>query len=230
MLSYHEHNEITRVPEILDALQRGENVALVSDAGTPLVCDPGYRIVAAAVEAGISVAPLPGASAAITALTGSGLPTDEFWFIGFLPPKSAARRNTLSQIAKHPGTVIVYESPHRILETLEDMADLLQDRPVVLARELTKLYEEFIRGTAGEIRETLIRNHSARGEMTLLIGKRDPHEPDLDAEAEIARLEQDGVARMDAIKAVAKRMGLPKREVYRLAAGQGNNRPDKSRD
>lgn len=230
MLSYHEHNETTRVPEILDALKRGENVALVSDAGTPLVSDPGYRIVAAAIEAGISVAPLPGASAAITALTGSGLPTDEFWFIGFLPQKAAARRNTLSEIAKHLGTVIAYESPHRILETLEDMADLLKDRPVVLARELTKLYEEFIRGTASEIRASLIKNQSARGEMTLLIGKRDPHESDLDAEAEIARLEQEGSARMDAIKAVAKRMGLPKREVYRLAAGQGNNRPDKRRD
>lgn len=230
MVSYHEHNEVARVPEILDALNRGESVGLVSDAGTPLLSDPGYRIVTAAIAKGVKVSPLPGASAAVSALMGSGLPTNEFWFIGFLPPKSAARRNLIAEISGHAGTVIAYESPHRILESLAEMAEFLQDRPVVLARELTKLYEEFIRGTAASIRAHLLENQSARGEMTVVIGKREQREADLDAEAEIERLQQQGMARMDAIKAVAKRMGVPKREVYRIAEGQGSNPPGKRRD
>lgn len=235
LLSYHEHNETARVPDILDALQRGEGVALVSDAGTPLLSDPGYRIVTAAIAGGLTVIPLPGASAALTALAGSGLPTNEFWFIGFLPAKEGARRQILAQIAAHAGTVVAYESPHRILETLEQMSEILKDRPLVLARELTKLYEEFIRGNAAEIHAHLVRNQSVRGEMTLIIGKTEAHETDLDPEAEVARLQGQGMARMDAIKAVAKRMGIPKREVYRLAEGrlaegQGSNRPDKRRD
>jgi 16S rRNA (cytidine1402-2'-O)-methyltransferase len=230
LVSYHEHNEMARVPEILEALQRGENVALVSDAGTPLLSDPGYRIVTAAIAQGVSVIPLPGASAALTALTGSGLPTDEFWFIGFLPAKAAARRQILSQIALHSGTVIAYESPHRILETLDEMSEILKDRPVVLAREVTKLYEEFIRGTAVDIREHLVRNESTRGEMTIIVGKSQAREADLDPQTEIGSLQEQGIARMDAIKAVAKRMGLPKREVYRLAEGCSSNRPRKRRD
>jgi len=230
LLSYHEHNELARVPEILSSLRGGESVALVSDAGTPLVSDPGYRIVTAAVAEGVTVIPLPGASAALTALAGSGLPSNEFWFIGFLPSKASARRQILSQIAGHSGTVITYETPHRILETLAEMSELLKERPVALARELTKLYEEFVRGTAAEIREHLIRNQSVRGEMTLVIGAMEVHETDLDAAAEIARLEEQGMARMDAIKNVAKRMGLPKREVYRLAEAQGSNPPGRRRD
>jgi 16S rRNA (cytidine1402-2'-O)-methyltransferase len=230
LISYHEHNELARVPDVLDALKRGESVALVSDAGTPLLSDPGYRLVTAAVESGFSVVPLPGASAAVAALAGSGLPTDEFWFVGFLPSKATARRNALSKIAEHPGTVIAYESPHRILDTLSDMVEILKDRPVVLARELTKLYEEFVRGTAGEIHAHLVRNQSARGEMTIVIGKSEQREPDIDADAEITRLQQAGMPRMDAIKAVAKRMGLPKREVYRRAERQGSSRPDKRHD
>ena len=230
LLSYHEHNETTRIPEILEALQAGENVALVSDAGTPLLSDPGYRIVTAAVSAGIAVVPLPGASAALAALAGSGLPTDEFWFVGFLPQKSAARRKLLSEIAQHTGTVIAYETPHRILEALIDIQEILANRPVVLARELSKVYEEFIRGTAAQVREHLIENQSVRGEMTLVIGKSEKKETDLDAGAEITRLEQEGMARMDAIKAVAKRMGLPKREVYRLAERQGSNPLGRRRD
>jgi 16S rRNA (cytidine1402-2'-O)-methyltransferase len=230
LVSYHEHNEIARVPEILDALNRGESVGLVSDAGTPLLSDPGYRIVTAAIAKGIKVTPLPGASAAVSALMGSGLPTDEFRFVGFLPPKAAARRKLIADIAGHTGTVIAYESPHRILESLADMAELLQDRPVVLARELTKLYEEFVRGTAASIRAHLLENQSARGEMTLVVGKREERETNLDAEAEIERLQQQGMTRMDAIKAVAKRMGVPKREVYRIAEGQDSNPRGKRRD
>ena len=229
LLSYHEHNELARVPEILEALRRGENVALVSDAGTPLISDPGYRVVTGAISEAITVVPVPGASAALTALMGSGLPTDEFWFIGFLPSRASARRALLTEITEHTGTVIAYESPHRILEVLQDMAEILKDRPVVLARELTKLYEQFLRGSAAEVRMRLIESQAVRGEMTLLIGKREKHQPDLDAESELMRLQQEGMPRMDAIKAVAKRMGLPKREVYRLAEEQGNNPPGKRR-
>ena len=230
LVSYHEHNELARVPEILDALNQGDNVALVSDAGTPLISDPGYRIVTAAIAEGFNVTPLPGASAAISALMASGLPTDEFSFVGFLPPKTAARRKFIAGIVEHPGVVIAYESPHRILEALEDMADLLHDRPVVLARELTKLHEEFVRGTAAGIRAHLMENQSARGEMTLIIGKREERQTELDAEAEIERLQKQGMARMDAIKAVAKRMGVPKGEVYRMAEGQGSNPRGRRRD
>ena len=230
LVSYHEHNELARVPEILDALNRGDNVALVSDAGTPLLSDPGYRIVAAAIANGVTITPLPGASAAIAALMGSGLPTDEFWFIGFLPPKVGARRKLIAEIARHAGTVIAYESPHRIVETLADIDELLRDRPVVLARELTKIYEEFVRGTATIIRSHLLASQSVRGEMTLVIGKREERESDLDPEAEIERLQQQGMARMDAIKAVAKRMGVPKGQVYRIAEGQNNNPRGRRRD
>jgi 16S rRNA (cytidine1402-2'-O)-methyltransferase len=240
LLSYHEHNEIARVPDILDALERDENVALVSDAGTPLLSDPGYRIVTAAIERGFPVVPLPGASALLAALAGSGLPGVDFWFIGFLPPKASARRRRLLQIADHDGTVIAYESPHRILESLNDIDEILKDRPLVLARELTKIYENFLRGTAAEIRARLVETQSARGEITLVFGKIEAHERSLDAEAEIARLEQEGMPRMNAIKAVAKRMGLPKREVYRFSHRQpgddspheapGSNRPDKRHD
>jgi 16S rRNA (cytidine1402-2'-O)-methyltransferase len=229
LLSYHEHNELARVPEILQALEREENVALLSDAGTPLVSDPGYRLVNAAIEAGARVVPVPGASAAITALMGSALPSDKFWFIGFLPSKAGARRKAIAAIQDHSGTVIAYESPHRIIETLDDIAELLKDRPVVLARELTKIYEEFVRGTAAEVRARIVAADAVRGEMTLLIGKRDEHEPDLDPQAEISHLQEQGTSRMDAIKAVAKRMGLPKREVYRLLEGQGSNSTDKRR-
>jgi 16S rRNA (cytidine1402-2'-O)-methyltransferase len=229
LLSYHEHNELARLPEILAALERGENVALISDAGTPLLSDPGYRVVSGAIARNIKVVPLPGPSAALAALAASGLPTNDFRFLGFLPPKAAARRKLLSEIAEHPGSVIAYESPHRILESLDDMAEILKDRPVVLARELTKLYEEFIRGSAESVKAQLISNQAVRGEMTIVIGKRDEIEADLDAEAEIGRLQREGASRMDAIKAVAKRMGLPKRKVYQLAEGQGSNQRDKRR-
>ncbi len=226
LVSYHEHNEAARVPEILEAINQGDNVALVSDAGTPLLSDPGYRVVTAAIAAGVQVVPVPGACAVLAALAGSGLPTDEFWFVGFLPAKAGPRRKLLAEIAAHEGTVVAYESPHRIIETLSDVTEILSNRPIVLARELTKMYEEFIHGTAAEVSARLTKNQ-ARGEMTLLIGKAERSETDLDAGSEIARLQEEGVPRMQAIKAVAKRMGLPKREVYRLAEEQGSNRSDK---
>ena len=150
MVSYHEHNESGRAAELVERLTRGGSGALVSDAGTPLISDPGYRLVQAAIAAAIPVVPIPGASAAVSALSAAGLPTDAFRFCGFLPPKSSQRRKTLEQLKPETGTLIFYETPHRILEALEDVAAVMGSRPVVVARELTKLHEEFLRGTAAE--------------------------------------------------------------------------------
>ena len=230
LVSYHEHNEAARTAEILAALERGESVALVSDAGTPLVSDPGYRVVTAAIEHGFPVVPIPGASAALTALAASGLPTDEFRFIGFLPSKAGARRKALEELANETATVITYESPHRILEALADMAEILGTRRIAVARELTKIHEEFLRGTAQSIREQLAQRSAVKGEMTLLIGRSEKTAAIADPLAAIHRLEQEGRDRMEAIKAVAKQMGLPKRELYRLVTEQGSNPGGKDRD
>jgi 16S rRNA (cytidine1402-2'-O)-methyltransferase len=231
LIAYHEHNEASRSAEIVQMLQREESVALVTDAGTPLVSDPGYRVVTAALEAGMIVIPIPGASAVLAALAASGLPTNEFRFAGFLPPKQFARKKALQELSSETATLVVYESPHRILDTLADIQEVMGSRPVVLARELTKLHEEFLRGSAGEIREQLQARSSVKGEITLVIGRAqeqsgmagDPLEA-------IAALQNAGVERMEAIKSVAKQLGLPKREVYRLAMERGSSSPDKRRD
>lgn len=233
LISYHEHNELARTKEILELIERGDSVALISDAGTPLVSDPGYRIVTAAIQARIAVVPLPGASALLCALAASGLAADEFRFIGFVPQKAAARRKKLLELVEESATVVVYESPHRILECLGDMNEILGDRPLVLAREITKIHEEFLRGSAREILNTLEQRGSVKGEITLVIGAAARGQSALiaDAAEEVARLETEtGLDRMEAIKAVAKKMGLPKREVYRLAAKRGNNRQRKRPD
>lgn len=227
LISYHEHNELTRTPEILAALQNGQSVALVSDAGTPLVSDPGYRVVSAAIENGFSVVPVPGPSAILSALTASGLPTDQFRFIGFVPQKAGARRKTIEALKRETATVIAYESPHRILDCLAEMAEILGDRRLVLARELTKLHEEFLRGTAQSILEDLQARPAIKGEITLVIAGSEGEVELDDPVAEIERLEGEGMPRMEAIKTVAKQMKLPKREVYRLSAERGNNPVDK---
>jgi 16S rRNA (cytidine1402-2'-O)-methyltransferase len=214
-VSYHDHNEATRAAELASRLLAGENVALVSDAGMPLVSDPGYRIVRAAVENGIDVVPVPGASAAVTALAASGLPTDAFHFGGFLPAKSGQRRNLLEKLRHEEATLVFYEAPHRILETLDDIAAVLPQRQVVVARELTKIHEEFLRGTAAEIRASLAARDAIRGEITLLIGKATGPEPDgVPLEEAVENAIRGGMSRMDAIKHVARTRGLPKREVY----------------
>jgi 16S rRNA (cytidine1402-2'-O)-methyltransferase len=228
-IACHEHNERTRAQEIVDILQRGDSVALVSDAGTPLISDPGYRVVSAVIEAGLTVVPLPGASAALAALAASGLPTNEFRFVGFLPPKQTARRKLLAALADEMTTLILYESPHRILESLQDITAEMGKRPVVLGRELTKLHEEFLRGSAAEIHAILTARDSVKGEITLVIGPAAVELSNADPLEEIAQLEAQGISRMDAIKTAAKRLGLPKREVYRLAAEQGNNPAGKRR-
>lgn len=227
LVSYHEHNEAARTAELLGKLQHGESVALVSDAGTPLVSDPGYRVVTAAIEHGFRVVPIPGASAALAALAASGLPADEFRFIGFLPSKAGGRRKALEELVHETATAIAYESPHRILEALADMTEILGDRRIVLARELTKIHEEFLRGTAQSIREELEQRSVVKGEMTLLIARSQKGMDIADPLIEIQRLERDGLDRMQAIKTVAKQTGLPKRELYRLVTEQGSNRPGK---
>lgn len=214
VVSYHEHNESARSAELVRRMEAGENIALVSDAGTPLISDPGYRLVSAAIAAGFRVVPIPGVSAAIAALSASGLATDEFRFAGFLPPKSAARRRFLEQVSADRATLIVYESPHRILDSLEDIAHTLGDRHIVLAREITKLHEEFLRGTAREILDQLKARPAIKGEMTLVIGRAEKRSAEGDPVSEVLSLQSAGVDRMEAIKSVAKRFGLGKRELY----------------
>lgn len=224
-VSYHEHNEQARAVELVERMLAGASVALVSDAGTPLVSDPGYRIVAAAIAAGIRVEPIPGASALLSALAAAGLPTDAFQFAGFLPPKSSARRKTLESLKTFPATLVFYEAPHRILETLDDIDEIMGARPVVVARELTKLHEEFLRGSAREIREALAARASVKGEITLLIGRgEETAAEDGEPAEQVARLVVGGLTRMEAIKTVARRRGLGKREVYRLVEGAGSSR------
>ncbi len=215
--SYHDHNEASRTAELIERLERGENIALVSDAGTPLISDPGYRLVAAAIAAGIAVVPIPGPSAVTGALAAAGLGTDSFRFCGFLPPKTSQRRKVFEELKHETCTLIFYEAPHRILETLDDIAAMMPVRPVVIARELTKLHEEFLRGAARELHATLSGRPSVKGEITLLIGKAEGvEEDDTPIEDAIRALETSGVSRMDAIKQIAKARGLSKREVYKL--------------
>jgi 16S rRNA (cytidine1402-2'-O)-methyltransferase len=225
MISYHEHNETERAAELVAAMREGATVALVSDAGTPLISDPGYRLLRAAIEADIPVIPIPGASAALGALSAAGLPSDAFRFCGFLPPKSSQRRRVLEEWKKEAATVIFYETPHRILDALDDINTVMGARPVVLARELTKIHEEFLRGTAAEIRAALAARPSLKGEMTLLIGKPVSPEPSLTqggavtVQDAVRAAELDGLSRMDAIKRVARERGIGKRDVYRLMEG-----------
>lgn len=216
LVSYHEHNEAERTRELVDRLQAGDTVALVSDAGTPLISDPGYRLVSAAVEAGIPVVPVPGVSAAITALSASGLPTDAFSFIGFFPPKQTQRLRLLEEHKAAAATLILYEAPHRILQTLEDIEQALGDRRVVIARELTKMHEEFLRGTPAELRAALAARDAIKGEMTVLIAKAEhPAVDDTPIPEAVNRLVQQGMPRMEAMKTVARNRGLSKRDVYR---------------
>jgi 16S rRNA (cytidine1402-2'-O)-methyltransferase len=215
VISYHEHNELERTAELILRLQAGESVALVSDAGMPLVSDPGYRLVRAAIENGIAVQPVPGPSASLAALAASGLPTDAFHFAGFLPPKAGPRARLLESLAEEHATLIFFEAPHRLLEALEAIETALGTRQVVVARELTKIHEEFLRGTASEIRAQLSSRDTVKGEITILVAKAEAPPPDETPVAEaVEALVNGGVGRMDAIKQVARRRGLSKREVY----------------
>ena len=168
LVSYHQFNEARRSEEILARLSRGEKIALVTDAGSPGISDPGERVVKAAIAAGFRVEPVPGPCALVAALTASGLDTDEFHFVGFLPHKSGQRRNRLESLRAVPGTLVFYESPYRVQKLLEELTALFPDRQVVLARELSKKFEEFLRGCPGELLENL-RNRATRGEFVVLV-------------------------------------------------------------
>jgi 16S rRNA (cytidine1402-2'-O)-methyltransferase len=218
-VSYHEHNEADRAPELFQRLQAGENIALVSDAGTPLLSDPGFRIVRGAAHFGVRIEAIPGPSAMLAALVCSGLPTDQIHFGGFLPPRQGQRVKVLESLADEQATLIFYEAPHRIVECLEDIATVLGDRDVCAARELTKIHEEVLRGKARDLAGQLAARPSIRGEFVVLIGKGEvPVATDLPVEEAIGLLVAAGIPRMDAIKTVARERGLSKREVYRLVA------------
>lgn len=218
-VSYHEHNEAERALELVEAVQRGERVALVSDAGTPLLSDPGFRVVHAAIEASIRVDVVPGPSAVLTALAGSGMGGGAFYFGGFLPAKRTQRSRTLSALAELDAVLVFYEAPHRIVESLEEIAALLPGRALCAARELTKFHEEWLRGDPNEIAATLRSRDTVKGEFTLVLGK--PVIPLVTDDSEtlsqaVARVMRNGTDRMEAIKEVARTRGLSKREAYRL--------------
>lgn len=223
VLSYHEHNEQERARALVKKLEQGLTIAQVSDAGMPSIADPGYRVIKLAIERGIPVRPVPGPSAVITALAGSGLPTDSFEFLGFLPARSGQRRTALERLRSTTASVVLYEAPHRIREMLSDIVQVLgPERPVVIARELTKVHEEFLRGTAGELRER-IGDRELKGEITLLIGRGEASSglsPAADSAADLnQRLQQimreQGVDEKSALKTLARELGQSRSEVYR---------------
>ena len=211
--SYYEHNKITKLEYILDFLKEGD-VALVSDAGMPGISDPGYELIAAASERGIQVVPVPGASSITTALAVSGLPTDRFLYIGFLPNKTGARREALKTAANEPGTIIVLEAPHRITAALEDILGVFGDRRIAVCRELTKIHEEVYRGT---ISEAVRHFTEPRGEFTLVIqGKGSKEIPQLteDIEKQLQQMFMAGATAKEAVAAIAGETGLKKKELY----------------
>ena len=218
LTSYHEHNKLTKLDAIFDALAQGD-VALISDAGTPGISDPGYELIGEAIERGFKIEPLPGASAIITGLVGSGLPTDRFLYLGFLPRKSNALRQFFESIAGEPHTLVAYESPNRLVAALEVALGILGDRPACVARELSKKFEEFRRGTISDLLAHFSAN-PPRGEITLVIGGAAPIEPAEWSEDEVRsalheRLEQ-GLSLRDAAKAIAAESGWDKRAVYAM--------------
>lgn len=221
--SYHEHNEMTRSAELVKEMQEGASVALVTDAGMPGISDPGYRLIALAIRHHVPVVPVPGASAFLAALVASGLPTDSFRFSGFLPAKRGERRAALEAIKNSPRTQVFYEAPHRIVETLEDVCEVLGNaRHVVVAREVTKIHEEFLRGRAGEVLENLKARAAVKGEITLLIGKAEEEgvvtaavgRPSVRQRVEQVMAEER-VDEKAALKRVAKERGVSKSEAYR---------------
>jgi 16S rRNA (cytidine1402-2'-O)-methyltransferase len=214
---YHDHNAAKARPMLLRRLAEGAAIALVSDAGTPLVSDPGFKLVRAAHEAGLAVTALPGASAVLAALTVAGLPTDQFFFAGFLPPKEAARRSRIAELGRIPGTLVLYESGPRVAATLADLAAGLGAREAALCRELTKLHEEVRRGDLATLAQSCAVNEP-RGEIVLVVAP--PQAPQLPSVSETDVLLRDALARVslkDAVGEVADATGLPRRDVYQRA-------------
>ena len=226
MIAYHEHNAAQARPMLLRRLSEGQALALISDAGTPLISDPGYRLVAEAAAVGITIRSLPGPSAALAALTVGGLPTDRFFFEGFLPAKSAARRARLNAIARIPATLVIYEAPSRLADSLSDLAAELGPRPAVVARELTKLHEETRRGDLLSLATHYGSSKAPKGEIVLLVGP--PAEQAAPAVEELDDEIRAALATLsvrDAANAIAARTGLPRREVYARALQLGRAIP-----
>jgi 16S rRNA (cytidine1402-2'-O)-methyltransferase len=220
-VSYHMHNEGSRTEELIAELKQGARIAVVSDAGTPGIADPGGQIAAAAIAAGIDVFPIPGANAAISALIASGLQSDHFVFHGFLPAKAGQRKTALEELVRGDVTNIFYEAPHRVLDTLADLEAVFgASQHVVIARELTKLHEEFLRGPVSELRSLLAARASVRGEIVLMLAL-SPDESSSEKKrtslaVEVAALmKSEGIAEMDALKRVARERGIGKSEAYR---------------
>ncbi len=220
-VSYHEHNEAERTKELIKILSDGRSVAVVSDAGTPGINDPGSSIVQAAIESGIDVVPIPGPTAFVSAVIGSGLPTDTVLFAGFLPSKKSERRRRLEELRSVPATIAFFETPHRISASLVDCIDILGDRKAALARELTKLHEEFLRGTFSQL-TSAISSAKPRGEFVLVIDReRESDLARIDKEKSslperVAEFESEGLDRRAALKKAAKEFGVPRAEAYRM--------------
>ena len=220
--SYHEHNEMTRAAELVVDLEQGARIALVTDAGMPGISDPGFRLISLAIRHHVPVVPIPGASAFLAALVASGLPTDSFRFSGFLPAKAGQRRQILEGIRESPRTQVFYETPHRVKEALEDIVEIFgRQRHVVIAREVSKIHEEFLRGHAGDVLETLKARGDVKGEITLLIGKMEATEqkalsPRVSVRQRVAQIiAEENLDEKAALKKVAREMGMSKSEAYR---------------
>ncbi len=227
LTSYFDHNQQLKGERILSALRQGKSVALISDAGTPCVSDPGYQLVRDAVAEHIRVIPIPGSCAAITALSASGLPSDTFTFAGFPPSRQGKRRTFLTSMAALPGTLILYEAPHRLLQTLLDIKEVCGDRPIIVARELTKIYEEFIRGTVSEVLASL-DSITIRGEVALLVAPGEREEPEHETlESVLARLMADSTLSIkDIARQAAAITGVSRSEAYQEALRVKNIRED----
>lgn len=220
LISYHEHNKAERGPELIERLLSGQSIALVSDAGMPGISDPGVDLVQLAARAAVTVVPVPGANAALSALVCSGLDTTAFTFVGFLPKSAKHRKEVLSRWARHQETLIFYEAPHRLKTILAELAAAFGNRPAVAARELTKKFEEFVRGDLASLQQHFAEQ-APRGEFTLIIGGAEPTglaeaeaAYDDDPVAAVLKLVAAGTNKKDAIRMVASQRGIPKRDVY----------------
>ncbi|HWP23420.1 MAG TPA: 16S rRNA (cytidine(1402)-2'-O)-methyltransferase [Candidatus Binatia bacterium] len=218
LTSYHEHNERAKARPLVERLERGEPIALIADAGTPAISDPGYRLVAEAIRAGIRVIPIPGPSALAAALSASGLPTDRFAFEGFLPAKKPQRKGKLKDLARDPRTLVFYEAPHRLKDSLVDMLEILGDRPIAIGREITKIHEEFLRGRVSEVLAQLA-DRDVKGEITLIVhgGAAGVAIAQEEIGAQAQRLIDQGMGVKDVSELLSERYGISKREIYRIA-------------
>ncbi len=221
LVSYHEHNEHERTDELAEFLKQGKSIAVVSDAGTPAICDPALRVVQKAHEIGAKVVAVPGAVAFVNALVVSGLPTDSIFFGGFLPSKKTDRRNRLAEVSKIPATILFYETPHRLAKSLTDCLEILGNRKAAVAREITKLHEEIILGSLKELTEKF-SSGDVKGEIVLVISRAEISDFKFQVSNEkslperVAELEKEGIERKLALKKAAKEFGLPRSEAYRI--------------